>query len=359
MQPVYTAAVIGGGVGGKLSLDALAASPRFQPVAVADLRPEVRAELEQRYPGIRTYATYGELFANQPVDVVCVSTYASSHCEVALAALELPLKGILVEKPLGDTTAAGQTILDRIRSLTLPVVVPHGLLVANHSRQILESVRGGEIGQLRLVEIESNKWDIINAGIHWLNFFVALTNGEPMASVLGMCDTSTRTYRDGMQVETLAVTYAQTVSGVRVVMQTGDDVKIMGDGAEALFRIIGSEGSIEFWGWNSSYCLINAMYPKGQLFDVPRNARTPHQIHLENLAAQIDAGTPDYTVADSSLQALTLCEGAYLSHIHRGLVRLPLAAFALPSPTDWLPGAPYAGHGGGRHLRWQPDHNTR
>jgi hypothetical protein len=34
-------------------------------------------------------------------DVVCVSTFPPSHEEVALAALDLRLKGMLVEKPLG------------------------------------------------------------------------------------------------------------------------------------------------------------------------------------------------------------------------------------------------------------------
>ena len=351
MPLVYTAAVIGGGVGGKLSLDALTASERFQPVAAADLRPETRAELEQRYPGLRTYPTHQELFAECPVDVVCISTYPSSHREVALAALELPLKGILVEKPLGDTTRAGREILAAIRKRNLPVAVPHGLLVTSHSQAILTRVRNGEIGGLRLVEIESDKWDIINAGIHWLNFFVALTGGEPMDYVMGMCDTSTRTYRDGMQVETIAVTYAQTVSGIRVVMQTGDTLKLMADGAQALFRLVGTQGTIEFWGWHNAYRLVNAAYPAGQLFEVPRHARTPHQIHLENLAAQMDAGQPDYTIAESSLQALELCEDAYLSHAHRCLIKLPLDAASLPTPNDWQPGQPYTVQGGGRDGR--------
>src|SRR5919205_4635623 len=115
MQQRYTAAVVGGGVGGKLSLAALQASERFEAVAVADLRADVREDLARRYPGIRIFASHHEMFAACPVDIVCVSTYPPSHREVALDALDLPLQGILVEKPLGDTTAAGRDILRRIR----------------------------------------------------------------------------------------------------------------------------------------------------------------------------------------------------------------------------------------------------
>src|ERR687885_931020 len=111
MQQRYTAAVVGGGVGGKLSLAALQASERFEAVAVADLRADVREDLARRFPGIRTFSSHHEMFAVCPVDVVCVSTYPPSHREVAFDALKLPLKGILVEKPLADTAADGVHVL--------------------------------------------------------------------------------------------------------------------------------------------------------------------------------------------------------------------------------------------------------
>lgn len=49
----YTASVVGGGTGGKLSLDALVASERFDLVAAADVSETARQALAQRYPGIK------------------------------------------------------------------------------------------------------------------------------------------------------------------------------------------------------------------------------------------------------------------------------------------------------------------
>ena len=340
-QRVYTAAVVGGGAGGKLSLAALAASERFQPLAAADLRADVRAELAARYPGLRVFAWHAEMFQACPVDVVCVSTYPPSHQQVALDALKLPPRGILVEKPLGDTVAAGRAIVAAIRERNLPMVVPHGLLVARHCQEIFERVDRGEIGQLRLVEIECDKWDIINAGIHWLNFFVVLTRQAPIDYVLAACDATTRTYRDGMQVETLAVTYAQTIGGVRVVMQTGDYVKILPEGKSAVFRLVGTAGTIEFWAWESAYHILSAEHPHGLLVQVAPNPIAGHRAHLENLA-------------ESSLMALELCEAAYLSSRHGCAVRFPIERFAPPPASDWAPGRPYAGSGGGRDWRKLP-----
>jgi len=347
----YTASVVGGGSGGKLSLTGLAASPRFQVAAAADLRPEVCEELKKSYPGLRTFASHQEMFRACPTDVVCVSTFPPSHKQVTLDALELPLKGILVEKPLGDTAAAGRDILKTVRARKLPMAVPHGLLVASHSQEILKRVRRGDIGRLLLVEIENDKWDIINAGIHWLNFFVMLTGGEPIDYVMALCDGSTRTYRDGMQVETAAVTYVQTRSGVRCVLNSGDEIKIVPAGKGTLFRLIGTAGMLEFWGWESAYRLLNAEQPAGQLFEIPRAARTFHQCHLDNLAEQMDRGQADYTVAESSLAALEICEAAYLSSAHRCKVSFPFESFTPPSPNDWRPGQPYSGSGGGRDGR--------
>jgi predicted dehydrogenase len=355
MKTVYTASVVGGGAGGNLSMAALAASERFELLAMADLNPQACEAAGARFGGIQTFADYREMFRQAPTDVVCVATWPPSHLEVTQDALALPLRGILVEKPLADTAARGHQVLELIKAKGLPLAVPHGLLVADHTQQILQLVQGGAIGELKLVEIQCRGWDIINAGIHWLNFFVALTNHTPVAYVMGACDASTRTYRDGMQVETMAVTYVQTTSGVRVVMQTGDYVQTSEEGKETLFRLIGTGGTLDFYGWEPRYRLLNSDHPHGQVIEVETLPRTMHQRHLEMLAEQMDRAEPNYAVAQGSLLALEMCEAAYLSCRNGGApVTLPLNGYVAPPPVDWAPGLPYSGEGGGRNGRTLP-----
>jgi predicted dehydrogenase len=333
----------------------LAASAHYELAAVADVKEAARDEVATAYPGVRTFASHDEMFRECPTDVVCVSTWAPSHLEVTQAALELDLKGILVEKPLADNLQDGERIVAAVRQKNLPMAVPHGLLFADHSREILGLVHGGEIGALKLVSIECSGWDIINAGIHWLNYAVTLVGDDPFDRVLAACDTGTRTYRDAMQVETLAATYAQTQSGVRVVMNTGDYVKLSSGGKGTLFRLVGTEGSIEFYGWEPRYRVQNAAHPRGRAVEVtPSDGRPHHQRCLEALAGQMDRGEPDYGVTESSLRALELVEAAYLSNRHRCAVRLPLASFEPPPPSDWDPGLPYGWEGGGRDGRKLP-----
>ncbi|KPK82898.1 MAG: hypothetical protein AMJ81_08960 [Phycisphaerae bacterium SM23_33] len=351
MTSKLTASVVGGGGGGKLSMNALVQSQRFELVAAADINAKVCRQLQEAYPGIRTFAGHRELFESRPTDVVCVSTWAPSHEEIALAALELPLKGILVEKPLGHTAESGRRILQAVRARRLPLAVPHGLLAKKTPLEIIARVQAGEIGQLKLVEIQCARWDIINAGIHWLHFFVNLTGGEDVDSVMAACESSTRTYRDGMQVETTAVTYAQTRSGVRVVMNTGDDVRVNREDKGTLFRIVGTAGLIEFWGWENGYVLLNEQFPAGRLIEPEEFDVTGHRRHLEKLAAMIDSGEADYSMPETSLKALEMCEATYLSSRHRCKVDFPLAGFRPPAESDWDPGRPYSGTGGGRDGR--------
>ncbi len=332
-------------------MQALARSKRFRLVGAADLRQDVRASLQQDFPDLRTFTDHRAMFDQCPTDVVCVSTYPPSHEEVTLDALTLPLKGILVEKPLGHTAASGQRILDAIKSKRLPMAVPHGLLARQTSVEIVRRVHDGEIGQLKLVEIECTGWDIINAGIHWLDFFVTLTRNEPLAAVLALCDASTRTYRDGMQVETVAVTYGQTKSGVRVVMHTGDAIDVSAPGKMTLFRLIGTRGQIEFWGWENGYTILNEQHPGGSTIVPDEFPVSGHQRHLEHLADMIQHETADYSIPEGSLLALEMCEGAYISSRYRCQVTFPLAQFTPPPLPDWDPGVPYAGVGGGRNGR--------
>ncbi len=341
-----TAAVVGGGAGGQLSLNALRQSPLFELVAAADLRPEVCDTLRQNYPGLRTFENHHALFDACPVDVVCVSTFPPSHEEVTLDALQtLPLRGILVEKPLGHTAASGRRLLDAIKARNLPMVVPHNLLALATPLAIIERVRSGDIGDLKLMEIQCAKWDIINAGIHWLNFFVTVTQNEPIAHVLAAVDKTTRTYRDGMQVETVAVTSAQTRSGIRVVMHTGDDIQTNIPGKEIAFRLVGTKGVMEFYAWEKGYWFNT------EWIVPPDFLISGHRRHLENLAAMIEAGTTDYTIPDSSLLALEIVEAAYLSARHGCRVNFPLDEFVAPMPNDWQPGEPYSGTSGGRDGR--------
>jgi predicted dehydrogenase len=344
-----TATVIGTGAGGRLSMAALIASPRFEVIGVTDISADARDRVEQDFPGVPTFADHTQMFANAPADVVCVSTYAPTHLALAEAAVAAGARGLLVEKPLGDTTEAGSRIVAMMRDRGLPMVVPHGLMALPGPRRLIDDVHAGVIGTLRTVTMECTGWDIVNAGIHWIQFFVALVDPDPVVFVLTGADTSTQTFRDGMQVETSAVTLARTATGVRLVLETGDHVPVARDDTACLMRFVGDDGHVEYAAWDNAYTLVGS---DGRVVvDGKAGTVTGHRHHLEHLADLIDTGTLDWSVPDTSLRALEIVESAYLSARTGAAVSLPLSSFVTPAPIPWDPGVPYAGVGGGRNGR--------
>jgi predicted dehydrogenase len=325
-------------------------------VAAADTRKEARAALENDFPEIKVFASHEEMFKACPTDVVCVSTYAPTHDPIVQDALKVKgIKGLLVEKPLGDISAAGRHIIQSAMEKQIPVVVPHGMRGKATTLEIVKRVLAGDIGELKSIEVQCDKWDLLNAGIHWLDFCLAASGQAPIVSVLAMFDTSTRTYRDGMQVETVGVTYVENNKGVRFIVQTGDYVNVNTAGKGTLFRLVGTKGLIEFWGWENPYYILNAENPSGNMISPKEFPHTAHQGHLDALASQIQKGKADYYLPQGSLMALEIIEAAFLSSKHKCQVKFPLEKFTPPQSMPWDVGKPYGGSGGGRDGRHLPE----
>ncbi len=334
-----SAAVIGAGAGGLLSLRGLLGSDRYRVEAVVDWDATARARACDLGDGIRGYPDLGSMLTECSPEVVCVSTYPGTHRSVVERVLELPsLRGILVEKPLADTYVDGRTLLDAVKRRDVPMVVPHALMAQSTSLEVLRHVTSGSIGKLRAVEAVCTGWDVMNAGIHWIQFFERAVAGDAIASVLAATDTSTRTARHGLRVETDAVAVVRTASGVRYYQETGDAIPMQRPGVSCIFTFVGDEGLIEYGSYESHYYLVTA--PGGRVrFDVEPLPGTPHGRHLEYLAEQIRLGSRDYEISESSLLALEIVDAIYTSAREHGLVLLPLGSEQPARHTNWVAGS--------------------
>ena len=357
MEPL-SALVVGAGSGGSGSIRALAASPRYVLRGVADIAPAARQRVAAAYPDVALFADHRVALQTLRPDVVCVSTWPPSHVAVARDALAAgSLRGLLLEKPIADTWRSGRELVDELRRHDLPCVVPHGLVVSTQGRAVLDQVRAGAIGALRLVWIECRGWDLLNAGIHWLHFALQLVR-VPLVEVQCACDSSTRTWRDGMQVETVAALVVTAADGTRIALHTGDQVPMSAPAAGTLIRLVGSEGLIELPGWEPRYRIVSARPGAGggRAREEQVSAGPPsHAVYLDRLADHIAAGTARWEQVERSLAALELCDAAYTSAREQRAVRLDagngLRVPTAASPGDWDPGRPYSGSGGGRDGR--------
>src|SRR5699024_5975657 len=96
--------VIGAGSIARAHLDAYAAHPEVELVAVSDINLERARTTADEYGARRAYGDPHQLLADEDIDGVSICTWNNSHATWAIAAIEAD-KHVLVEKPLARTLA--------------------------------------------------------------------------------------------------------------------------------------------------------------------------------------------------------------------------------------------------------------
>jgi predicted dehydrogenase len=150
MQPLRVA-VVGAGYWGPNLVRNFRGSPSWDLVAVCDL-DEARA---RRVIGARSTVdvetSLQRLLARDDIDAVAVATPASTHKAIALAAIAAG-KHVLVEKPLADSQADAQEMVDAAAAAGLVLMIDHTYCYTPVVQKIAELIRDGELGDLLFVD---------------------------------------------------------------------------------------------------------------------------------------------------------------------------------------------------------------
>lgn len=139
--------IIGAGSIARAHLDAYAAHPEVELVAISDQNLDRAREVADRYGAPRAYADPQELLAEPDIDGVSICTWNNSHASWAIAAIEAG-KHVLVEKPIARTVAEAEQIQRAVDASDRVVQVG---FVRRHSPncQVLKSfVDADELGEI-------------------------------------------------------------------------------------------------------------------------------------------------------------------------------------------------------------------
>ena len=116
-------------------------------VAVSDMRSDRLAQVQQRYPTIKTTTDYRELFTDSTIDAVVVATPASSHFDLAMQALHAG-KHVFLEKPLTTSVEQGERLVEYAACCQRIIMVDHTFVFTGAVRKIKELVETDQLGQL-------------------------------------------------------------------------------------------------------------------------------------------------------------------------------------------------------------------
>jgi predicted dehydrogenase len=123
---------------------------RGRPTAVGSRSAESARQFARDFGIARSYGSYDELVRDRDVDVVYVSLPNSLHCEWTLAALARG-KHVLCEKPLALDAEEAARMFDAAG--TRGKILMEAFMYRCHPQTtaVLEAVRGGAIGQVRMI----------------------------------------------------------------------------------------------------------------------------------------------------------------------------------------------------------------
>lgn len=139
--------VIGYGYWGPNLVRNFMESPRSTVLAVCDLRPERLAQLQTRYPSIKTVCNYRQLLDDPEIDAIAIATPVSSHFELGMAALRAN-KHVLVEKPLAANSEQALGLIEEAARRKRVLLVDHTFIYTAAVRKIRDLIASNALGDI-------------------------------------------------------------------------------------------------------------------------------------------------------------------------------------------------------------------
>ncbi|UVY84460.1 Gfo/Idh/MocA family oxidoreductase [Brachybacterium sp. NBEC-018] len=140
-------AVIGGGTISRLHLDAYRANPDARLVTVCDIDADRARDTAAQYGAPRWTTSYEEVLADDEVTAISICTRNDTHAVIAAAALDAG-KAVLVEKPLGRTSAEAQLVVDAQERSGLVAQVGFVRRFSPNAVVLKEFIEAGDLGAL-------------------------------------------------------------------------------------------------------------------------------------------------------------------------------------------------------------------
>lgn len=139
--------VVGYGYWGPNLVRNFYASRNADVVMVCDQQPELLEDLPRVYPNVEITADVDELLCHPDIVAVALATPVDSHYALAKRALEAG-KHVWVEKPMAETSAECEELIELARNRELLVHVDHTFIYTPPIRKLRELIEAGELGRL-------------------------------------------------------------------------------------------------------------------------------------------------------------------------------------------------------------------
>jgi predicted dehydrogenase len=168
--------------------------PEFEVAGVVSRGPTSRGALSRELGGVPEFSDYHEALATTRPDVVSVNTYPDTHAPYVRAALEAGCH-VFCEKPLAETVAQAQSLVDAARAGHRKLVIGYILRVHPAWQKFIELAR--TLGKPLAMRMNLNQqsdgamWTfhqnlmasmspIVDCGVHYVDVMCQMTGARPV-----------------------------------------------------------------------------------------------------------------------------------------------------------------------------------
>jgi predicted dehydrogenase len=141
-------AVVGAGYWGPNLVRNFAAADGCDVRWVCDLDHDRAARLADRFGVEKVTSDLGDILADPGVHGVAIATPARTHAGIASACIDAG-KDVLIEKPLADTLAAGEAIVEKAEDAGVVLMTDHTFCYTSSVRHIRDLISDGGLGAFR------------------------------------------------------------------------------------------------------------------------------------------------------------------------------------------------------------------
>jgi predicted dehydrogenase len=167
--------------------------PGYHVVGVCT-RGIARKTLPDVLAGAKRYSTYGQALAELKPDVVSINTLPDTHAEYAIGAMEAGAH-VFVEKPLADSVASAERVVDTARRTNKKLVI--GYILRHHPSWVKFIAIARTLGTPLVFRMNLNQqsngetWEwhkrlmnsfppIVDCGVHYVDVMCQMTPAKPI-----------------------------------------------------------------------------------------------------------------------------------------------------------------------------------
>ncbi len=115
--------------------------------AIADPASAALGRAHKRYPSVDVFTDWRRIVNHPDIDAVAIATPVQSHHEIASAALAAG-KSIFVEKPITETSAQAEHLMELAARRNLVLMVDHTFIYTPAVQKVQELLNDGELGEV-------------------------------------------------------------------------------------------------------------------------------------------------------------------------------------------------------------------